>query len=122
MPKNEEYYKQLEEILINNEVFVYIVWKHEYYDDYKRGYSHSEPIECCYEKEYAYRSAMDENMKYITSNCNNDNIIKQIKKIGCPIQQLKFIEANFEEIYGLPEFSCEPSHEIYKVKELTIAI
>ncbi len=118
----EEWKKQLEEILIHNEVLVYVVWKHEYYDDYKRGYSHSEPIECCYEKEYAYESAMRDNINYITNHCDNKNILEELKNIKCPIEQLRFIEDNFEDIYGKPEFTCEPSQTIWKVRELSIAI
>lgn len=122
MSENKESWReQLEEILVENDVWVWVVWCHEYYDDYKNGYSYSRPIECCYNKYEAYRTAMEYNLKYIKVNCSLEAFDK-ISKIESHEEQLKFIEYNFDEIYGAPEFTCEPCHTIWKVIELPIAI
>lgn len=111
--------KQLECILTDNEVFVYVVWHHEYYD-YTKGCSRSEPTDCYYDKETADLYAMEENIRFINNNCTNKDLISILGESTSLQEQLQFIEDNFDEIYGIPQFGCESCYEIWRVKKLPI--
>lgn len=107
---------------MNNIGSVWVVWMHLHEDDYKRAYSDSEPIGCYMDRYEAYKEAMKHNITYIRRDCEKpyETYLEQLLAIDNVENQYEYMINHFEELYGEPNYTMKPWHQLWRVKELKV--
>lgn len=105
------------------ETTLYVVYYISHYDDYKRAESEGDVEKIFIDKNKAYTYAFIKNLEYINDNFtdidDSINVYLTNDKLSYEDKYNFFLE-NFDEIFGDPEYTMQPTHVIYKVKHLKI--
>ena len=102
---------------------LYVVYYISHYDDYKRAESNGDIKKIFIDKNEAYKYAFIKNLEYINDNFTDidDSINDYLTNDELSYEDRhNFFLENFDEIFGDPEYTSQPTHVIYKVKPLKI--
>ena len=99
-------------------MLVWAVWVHTHEDEKYHFDSYSDVDSVFTDKLEAYTYAMKYNLKHLAQfDCHHVDHIRQMKS---PFNQLEYLRTNLDQFFGKPEYSAEPTYELWNVRELSL--